>query len=364
MKNLFRFSIFHKLLLTMLFVALVPLSVIWYVDYQGATAQISEGVSQRLSDTSDKLTAQVDSWVNMNLKAMRQNAAAPGVRSMDATQQKPILRSMLKEYSWSYLVFTIAPNGMNVGRSDDKPLIDYSDRIYVKQVLEGRPYGEQVLIGATSKRPALVLAVPIVAEDGPATSGTVGVIAVASNLTEVSDIVTKNRIGQTGYAFLLESNGKVVAHQKDEYVSKMADFSKHPAFLARPREGKKQVIYDDGDRKVVAYVHSTQQGWVMVTQQDYDEAFLPIQEANRNALILLAATLIVVTLVAYFFSERLSTPIRRLTRVADEMSRGRVIPRLRETERRDEIGNLARAIDRMGTSIRLAMDRLTLKKTA
>lgn len=365
MKNLFSFSIFQKLLITMLLVALVPLSAIWYVDYQNTTQQIAASVDQQLSDTSDKLTAQVDSWVNTNLKAMRQNAALPEIVAMDGKKHYPILKSMLDEYAWSYLVFTIGLDGKNVGRSDEKALIDYSDRIYVKQVLEGKPHGEQVLIGATSKKPALVMAVPVVNNDPTAANkGTVGIFAMASNLTDVSDVVAKSRIGRTGYAFLLEKDGKIVAHQKEEYVNKMADFSQHPAFLARPEKGKKQISYEEGGKKIIAYVQTTQQGWTMVTQQDHAEAYVPIQEANRNALILLALTLIVVTAIAYFFSQRLSRPIRDLTRIADEMSRGRVVPRMKEAERRDEIGNLARAIDRMGTSIRLAMDRLTVKKTA
>ncbi|HEX7043399.1 MAG TPA: cache and HAMP domain-containing protein [Burkholderiales bacterium] len=358
----FSFSIFHKLLVTMLLVALVPLCTIWYVDYRDATTRISNAVEQQLRDTADRLSAQVDNWVEMNLRALRQNADTPLIRSMDRATQEPVLRAMLKEYSWTYLVFTIGPDGMNVGRSDDKPLIDYSDRIYVKQVLEGRPYGEQVVISRTNNRPAVILSVPIT--DEAVSNRIIGVMAAGSTLADLSDIVTKARIGETGYAFLLEPSGKVVAHQKEEYVSKMADFSRHPAFLARPEKGTKQISYNDNGREVVATVQTTRHGWILVAQQDQAEAFAPIREANRNALILLVATLVVVTLIAYFFSQRLTTPIRRLTRIADEMSRGRVVPRIAEAERRDEIGSLARAIDRMGTSIRLAMDRLSAKKSA
>ncbi len=365
MKNLFNFSIFQKLLVTMLLVALLPLSAIWYVDYRNASRQISDSVNQRLGDTSDKLTAHLDSWMAMNMKALRQHATEADMISMEPGRQNPILKSMLREYDWSYLMFTFSPTGMSVGRSDDKPNVDYSDRIYFKQVMEGNPYGKQVVISKTNGRPALILAVPINKEDAAqGTKTVVGAIAMGAQLTSISEIITKIRIGETGYAFLLDQDGKIVAHQKAEYVEKMADFSKHPAFLARPESGKKQVVYEENGKKIIAYVQTAQQGWTMVTQQDYDEAYAPIAEANRNALILLVLTLVVVTAVAYFFSQRLANPIRDLTRIADEMSRGRVVSRLQAAERRDEIGNLARAIDRMGTSIRLAMDRLTVKKSA
>jgi methyl-accepting chemotaxis protein len=99
----------------------------------------------------------------------------------------------------------------------------------------------------------------------------------------------------------------------------------------------------------------------MVAQEDYDEIYAPIQEANYQALILFGVTLVIVLLIAYLLSQRLSSPIRNLTRVADEMSRGRVVARIAEVGRGDEIGALAGAIDRMGTSIRLAIDKLSAK---
>jgi methyl-accepting chemotaxis protein len=128
--------------------------------------------------------------------------------------------------------------------------------------------------------------------------------------------------------------------------------------VQRPQTGKKLISYRDGDKNVIAYVQKTDQGWTMVAQQDYDEAFRPVRDANWNALILLIATLAVVTMIAYIFSQQLANPIRRLTRIADEMSRGRTFAKIAEASRGDEIGALAAAIDRMGTSIRLAIERL------
>ena len=46
------------------------------------------------------------------------------------------------------------------------------------------------------------------------------------------------------------------------------------------------------------------------------------------------------------------------------MSRGRTVVKVAEAGRGDEIGALAAAIDRMGTSIRLAIERLSAKQAA
>jgi methyl-accepting chemotaxis protein len=353
-----KFNIFHKILLAMLLVALVPLSVIWYVDYRTANEQIRAAIQRELSGVSDQTVTQVNDWIGMNLKALKQTAALADMVTMDPKRQNPILRTTLNEYQWSYLVFTIDPNGMNVGRSDDKPPIDYSDRAYYKQIMEDKPFGSQVVISKTTNKPALILSAPIYSNVVSGGRQIAGVIAMGMSIADLSARITNLHIGKTGYAFLLDENGKVVAHQKEEYADTSADFSKHPAFVARPASGKRELVYEDAGKKVIAYAQTTAQGWTMVTQEDYDEAYAPARASNLRALVILVVTLILVTAIASWFSRLLSTPIRNLTHIADEISRGRVFTKIAEVDRGDEIGLLAGAIDRMGTSIRLAMDRL------
>ena len=211
-----------------------------------------------------------------------------------------------------------------------------------------------MVISITSGKPSLILSAPIY------TTGKrlAGVIAMGMSLADISDIITKANIGKTGYAFLLDEDGKVVAHQKQEYTNTMADFSKHPAFLGRSGEQERKIIFDDQGRKVVAHTQKTRQGWTLVSQQDYSEAFHALNDANLNALMLLAITLVAVSFIAYLLAQRLAKPIRNLTLIADEISRGKLDIKIQEVSRGDEIGALAAAIDRMGVSIRMSMQKL------
>jgi methyl-accepting chemotaxis protein len=295
----------------------------------------------------------------MNWKALRQNAVTADIQSMSAERQNPVLRSILGEFKWSYLVFTTAANGMNIGRSDDNKPVDYSDRRYYKTAIGGAPMATEVVIGRTTGKPALILAAPIPAKTPTGSEAKPkGVIAMAMHLTELAEQIANVRIGKTGFAFLLDEAGLVVAHPDEEMAKKRTDLSKHPAFQTRPAEGRKALVYEDQGKRVLAYVQKTPQGWFMVAQQDHDEAYAPVRDANLRALILLGVTLVLVTLISYLFSQRLANPIRNLTRVAEQISLGKTGIKVLEKERGDEIGSLARAIDRLGTSVRLAIDRL------
>lgn len=349
-----RFGIFSKVLLTMIGVAVIPLCVIWYLNYVSATGRLSSQVDQQLGDRADAIVSYVDAWVDMNVKMLRQNAALDDIIAMDPKRQRRTLLSIVNEYKAIYLAFTIAPDGTNVGRSDQESPKNYGDRIYVQQVLRGAPLGQQVVISRTNGQPAVILSVPITAEQRLA-----GVLAIGMTINDVSGSVTNVQIGQTGYAFLLDSTGKVIAHPKREYVENLKDMSQHPAFLGASGLFKKRVIYtNEQGRPVLSYARKSKYGWTLVVQQDAAEAYALIAEANRNALVLLVLTLLFVALVAFLFAQRLTRPIRSLTRTADEISRGHLQATITEVNRSDEIGALARAIDRMRASIKVAMGRL------
>ena len=273
-----RFGIFSTVLLTMIGVAVIPLCVIWYLNYVSATGRLSSQVDQQLGDRADAIVSYVDAWVDMNVKMLRQNAALDDIIAMDPKRQRRTLLCIVNEYKAIYLAFTIAPDGTNVGRSDQESPKNYGDRIYVQQVLRGAPLGQQVVISRTNGQPAVILSVPITAEQRLA-----GVLAIGMTINDVSGSVTNVQIGQTGYAFLLDSTGKVIAHPKREYVENLKDMSQHPAFLGAPGLLKKRVIYtNEQGRPVLSYARKSKYGWTLVVQQDAAEAYALIAEAKAR----------------------------------------------------------------------------------
>jgi methyl-accepting chemotaxis protein len=351
-----------KILLAMLLVALVPLGANWYVARTKSIGDWTRNGEGSLVLAADAIAARVDGWLETNLRAMRYTAAMPAIRSMVAARQGPILAEMKAAFPWSYLAFTIDPDGLNVGRSDDKEPKNYADRIYYQQVIrDGADVGQQTLIGRTSGQPALVLSVPILAGNDRT-----GVMALASNLTEITESVARSSVGRTGFAFLLDANGKALAHPKEELAGTLRDMREHPAYQALVLSGTESVIhrYEDAGRPVIAAARRISLGWILVIQQDVDEVFSAVREADRHALITLGIAVPVVALIALLVAGRLTRPIIGLTAAADAMSRGTFGESIDEVERGDEIGALARAIERMGMSIKVALHRMRTQARA
>lgn len=354
-----KFGISMKLSIMLVIVALVPLLTIWFLNYKNMTDMTSDKVNQGLSSINNKLVIFVDSWIDMNERMLKQNASLDSMLSMQADQQTPILKTIINYYDWSYLAFTVDMQGENISRSDGKKLKYYGDRSYYKQVIEGKAIGRQVLIGKTSGKPAMVLSARIQDENG----NLKGVLAQAMTLAELSEKIVNNRIGSTGFTFLVDENSQVIAHPDEEMTKSRVDFSDHQALQAA-NSGQSSIIYEDkSGEKIVAVSQKTAQGFTMVSQQNYAEAYQIIKKENQKALILLGATLAMVLLSSLFVSKWLTAPIRNLTEVADKYSQGQLDLKISGIDRSDEIGQLSQAIERMGTSIRLAMNRLKKMKS-
>jgi methyl-accepting chemotaxis protein len=348
------FKIVYQILVTMFIVALIPIGGLWYNSVYLARQNWETSVFTNLASTAESVSKSVDNWTSANLRMLEQNSQTPALLSMDAEQQNPVLKSISDQYGWVYLAFTIQPDGQNLGRSDGEATRFYGDRDYFKQVIDGKELGQEVLLGKTSNKPAFILAKPIQNKG----SKLFGVIAVAMTLEDVSQIVTKTKLGSTGFATLLDAQNRLIASGDANISFNLQDYSDTPALTQFSTSPTGSYIFEDKGKRFVAHTKKTEQGWTLILQQDYDEAFAAANSAQKNAFILLAATLLAVILIAYLLASRLSSPIQNLTKIADEISRGNLEANIRETDRNDEIGALARAIERMGVSLQMAFARL------
>ncbi len=354
-----RFGLFGKIIFVMLIVSLLPFAVFWGITLRETGERVRIETASLMAQTAKGLGAEVDGWINNNVSILRAAARLPEIASMDRIRQEEILKVIQKEYPWMYLVFTVGPDGMNVARNDGRPLRDYSDRQYYKDIMAGKKLSWQTLIGKTSKKPALVLAVPIKSGANP-----VGVMAAAMTIDDISNNIATWRQGQTGFAFLVDEKGFVVSHPDRQYVTKRRNLNSYPLIASFRKKGWRTVTTEfkapDG-QVAIGHVRSNNYGWALALQQQNKEVFESFNRVQEFALILLAGTILLVLIVAWFSARALVTPIMKLTDAAERMSLGELNVKI-DIQSKDEIGLLAQAIGRMQTSLRLAMNRLRRKR--
>ena len=349
-----RFGIHARTTATMLAAGLIPLVLFGAITLFEQARRIRGETERTLQASGDQVSAQVDEWLDKNVRALRAAASLPAVATMSPDQQTPALGAVQRAYPWMYLVFTVARDGKNVARSDGKPLTDYSDRQYFRDVVGGKDLAWETLIGKTSSKPALILAVPILAN-----GAVVGVLAAAMTVEDVSAIIAHWRMGRTGYAFLVDDHAKVVAHPREEYVTGQVHLNEQPLVAAFQRDGHAHALaFTETDGKdVLGYVQGNRLRWAVAIQQEKEELFAPVRQTLTLGIALLVAAAILVMLTARAAAGVLVRPILAMSEAADRMSTGDLDAAI-AVSRGDELGILARSLERLRISMRAAIARL------
>jgi signal transduction histidine kinase len=178
------------------------------------------------------------------------------------------------------------------------------------------------------------------------------------NLEELWRTVDRIKVGETGYALVVTDEGQLLAHGDPAMKSRVArgdNLSAHPlvsqVLTARPNQRTAFGEYSD-DRGAVLGVAArlASLGWTVIIEQPVTEAFaIPIR-LRWQLGIAIAAALMVMLGVGYFWGSRFIDPILALTRGTRALAEGRLNERVNVTSN-DEIGELGVAFNNMADKL-------------
>lgn len=336
--------------MTLLILAVtVPILVAIVIFRTVSTRQTLERqADERLTYTSRALADNVSVWLDLNVQSLQNLVALPDTASMDAERQRPVLVTMAGAHPHMYLVSTTDLDGVNVARSDDADPKEYGDRIWFQGARWGGELTFQTLIGRTSGEPALVASMPVRDESGD----TVGVGMFASDLTDLGEEVRVSKVGESGFAYVVDSLNQVVAHPDPAYSSELRDLSAYPpvAALRAGRQGLVNFTDQDGQAWRASVVE-LDNGWGVFVQQPRAEL---LQEARALTLATVAVAVVgtlMLLLLAWLTIRQAMRPIGTLTETATAIASGE-LDRVAPIESEDEIGALARAFNSMTAQLR------------
>ena len=348
-----RFGLLAKTAITLLLVGTGPLLAFGLITLVQQRASLRSEAEKSMQLNAEHISSEVDEWFDKNLRVLRAAVNLPEVTSMQRDEQTKVLQAVKQAYPWMYLVFTIALDGHNVARSDDQPLVDYAERGYFRDIVAGKDLSWDAVLGKTSGKPSLLIAIPI-----RANGKLVGVLAAGMTIEDTSRQIAKWRNGQTGFAFLVDEKSKVLAHPRNDFVQTQKRLADHPLVKAYHADSKPHLVsFDDEGQATLGYVFGNESGWAVAVQQSEDELLGPLHATVTTGLILLCAAALLVAVLGIVFSRRLVQPIVALTAAADRMSLGELQTPIAGGGN-DELAVLSKSLERVRKSMRAAMSRL------
>lgn len=221
---------------------------------------------------------------------------------------------------------------------DDAALTVYAAHVPLQGALHaGLAIGPVYMLPDSSGQPMprLVLGVAV-----PAGRAGNWVLAVEISLRRLAESFERFRPGESGAAFLLDQEGKVILHSDKQLMESRASLKGHPLVAGVPSSEWL------GANAVVPMV-----GWKAVVQEPSAEALGPLHELVRVALLWICLGLLAAFVLGFTSVRSVTRPVGKLREAALAVTGGALETTV-EVPGRDELSQLADAFNQMTRGLR------------
>ncbi|WP_432662112.1 methyl-accepting chemotaxis protein [Wukongibacter baidiensis] len=344
-------SLKQKILIPVLIVAILGIFSLSFVAYMEARKMLISDVEEISKNKVEKLVISADDSIKVWKEKIDVLSTIGVVKDTDYKGLKKYTTqnsNMFKEFE---AIIISGRDGKFLSTSGQGGNI--SDRAYFPKVMKGESIVSQPVISKATGRPIVVIAAPIKDDNGKV----IGLIGGTVNLSIITDIVNAEKLGETGYAYMINNNGIVMAHPNSELILKQSFLESESESLVKITEkmisgevGTDSYMYE-GKEKIAAYAPLKSTGWSIAMSAYYYELTESIDKFRALIMTIGAITVILIVLVIYLLVNRSIKPLIKMTAVTKDVAAGNLNVKV-DVKSKDEVGILANNFNEMISNMR------------
>jgi methyl-accepting chemotaxis protein len=280
----------------------------------------AEALAQKLADMSEmvlqeELKTARSMAANSVLVQTSSQLASLGSQATDSQALDKELANVVSEMGDDYeSLVVIDRNGKVFSSSDPETKgLDLSQRDYFQKAIKGEANIGEASKSKATGRPITGLAVPI----KDSTGKIVAIYAAILKVDFLVDNIASTKIGTTGYAFMINKSGLVIAHPEKEMVLEMnlrtgtgGEMSSIINRMTSGEAGVETYVFQ-GSPKVCGFAPVPITGWSLGATQDEDEYLAPVR-AIRNGVAMIGGIVLVIAIaLVLLFARSVSKPIMK-----------------------------------------------------
>ncbi|MDN5331262.1 MAG: methyl-accepting chemotaxis protein [Tepidanaerobacteraceae bacterium] len=353
-------SLKTRLAVYLIIMALLPLTVlsgiINYFTKNSMEGEVKEKTSLIVSTLSDN----IDIFINENKNLISFLANTDVVRSMERYAIETFIYDMLSRYPQISRIHIADTKGNVYGipytNISEKTNV-LSESWYTGALDQKGVYITKARLDPTSSTMIISISSPIFSEKGVLN----GVICADISLVSLTSIISKMQIGDSGYAFITDSDGNVIGHKDYKIVRARENFMKYD-FVKQALSGKIgfTTFVENGTKMFVAYGPQPATGWGIFVSQPVSEAYSNIYKVTRIFTLTGLLTAILSVIAGFYIGSKISSPILNMVTASSQVSRGDLTKTINVKDS-SEIGFLATSFNSMVSGLKnLVME---IKKT-
>ncbi len=234
-----------------------------------------------------------------------QDAMSDYLADLNATYE---FFNMIKVLNSKGIVTHLAPSDENILG------LDMSNQEYYRVSQErNESQWSQTFLSPRDGKPTLTLTLPL----------RHGMLVGDLNLSALSDVIDRVKMGKLGYAAITDNDGTTIAHRNKAFVSERLNV-KNLNLIKEGMAGNEGSFryYFRGEKKIgsVAIVPKTR--WVVAVVQTTAEAFAPVNQLRSIIWVISSITILVAVIVALISLRKVLIPLLQLTEDSKRFAEG------------------------------------------
>nr|WP_207715070.1 methyl-accepting chemotaxis protein [Clostridium estertheticum] len=354
-------SIRTKLIISLVSICIIPLIILGIGSYRQSKSilnnkltvtstqtltEINNGLSNYLNGFSNMLSLTSNNYNFINVDTGNNINYIPDLLKGVTESNKDILDI---SYGTSTGKFNTYPNATM------SPGYDATKSSWYKQALEHK--GQVIItpeyIDDGTKKNIITLA-KTVEKNGEV----VGVVEIDLTLNTLAEQISTKKLGNTGYVFVSETSGKVLAHPVKKLINTYTA-SKLPFWNDAKSQNSGFVNYDDnGSKKFGVYQTNELTGWKLVATLDQSELSNDTKSIIHTTLLIILIMGLISVVMSLLLSKGIAYNIHNLKDVFAKASNGDLTVSIKASTK-DEFEDLAISFNSMMKNISGIMNNVT-----
>ena len=344
------------------------LLVVVVAGYFYIVRQIRQDAAALQSELASVTGEQIRNFVRRKIERFSDTADALSLYQLASKEQHLLLGLLVKNDSSFTDASIINSEGVEVVKVSDRKvyfpsdLTDQSKSLKFIKALKGEDYVSPVYT-STRAQPYVTLAIPLCG----AAQSIAGVVSAEADLSFLWEAIGKIQFGTSGYAYLIDEHGNLIAHKDATLVLKRMDLRQVDGvkkFLRNRTRSDPSPAHEGrgltGNPVLVTYAPVPELGWSVILEEPLDAALANVEILKRSALLFLVVGLFVGAAIIAWVSQKITRPIQELRQDVATIGAGNLEHRT-DIKTGDEIEELAVEFNKMTDALQHSYDTLEQK---
>ena len=320
-----------KLLIIFSILVAIAAMVEVFLAVRTARKAVTEKVAAHLNDKAVDVATVIDGKITAFFQFLEGIARMPQLRDTSLSVQQK-LQFLQKEAVFDGRIHDfdfcdLKGNRYTIGGT----ILAIGDRDWYQVALKGKNALSEPLISRLSGRFVIACAVPIYDDDKNIINILLAVIDGTTLCEDIKDIV----IGQTGYCYILGTDGMTVAHKDKTVVEKMynlieaakqdSSLDSTAAFLKHALvTDKSEIGYYDykGEAYIASFATIKTMNWKVVIKAPIKEFMGTVDTLRTNMLVIGVIILLIAFVIVFFIARRIVRPIQTAVKALQNIAQG------------------------------------------